>query len=96
MVSYEIAQAGPEGLHDKYVNSKLIYEPFSPLHSLVSAFISKRKVSIAMRMHERFKIVNGFLHLPVGEKVQFIKESETSPVRKETMLIVRIACTTNN
>ena len=42
-----------------------------------------------------FKIMNGFLHLPVGEKVQF-KESETSPVRKETMSIVRIACTTNN
>lgn len=54
MVSYEIAQAGSEGLHDKYVNSKLIYEPFSPLYSLVSAFISKRKVSIAMRMHEKF------------------------------------------
>ena len=40
--------------------------------------------------------MDGFLHLPVGEKVQFIKESETSPERKETMLIVRIACTTNN
>lgn len=55
MVSYEIAQAGPEGLHDKYVNSNLIYEPFSPLYSLVSAFISKRKVFIAMRMHEKFQ-----------------------------------------
>lgn len=43
-----------------------------------------------------FKIMNGFLHLPVGEKVQFIKESGTSPVRKETMLIVRIAYTANN
>ena len=53
-VSYEIAQAGPEGLHDKYVNSKLIYEPFSPLYSLVSASITKRNVSTAMRMHEMF------------------------------------------
>ena len=55
MVSYEIAQAEPEGLHDEYVNSKLIYEPFSPLYSLVSASITKCKVSIAMRMHEKFQ-----------------------------------------
>lgn len=54
MVSYEIAQAGPEGLYDKYVNSKMIYEPFSPLYSLFSASITKRKVSIAMRMYEKF------------------------------------------
>lgn len=54
MVSYEIAQAGSEGLYDKYVNSKMIYEPFSPLYSLVSASFTKRKVSIAMRMHEKF------------------------------------------
>lgn len=54
MVSYEIAQAGPEGLHDKYVNSKLIYESFSPLYSLVSASITKRNVSTVMRMHEKF------------------------------------------
>lgn len=53
MVFYEIAQAGPDRLYDKYVNSKLIYEPFSPLYSLVSASITKRKVSIAMRMHEK-------------------------------------------
>lgn len=38
----------------------------------------------------------GFSILPVGEKVKFIKESETSPVRIETMLIVRIVYTANN
>ena len=55
MVFYEIAQAGPDRLYDKYVNSKLIYEPFSPLYSLVSASITKRKVSMAMKMHEKFQ-----------------------------------------
>lgn len=54
MVSYEIAQAGPDGLYDKYVNSKLTKEPFSLLYSLVSTSITKHNVSIAMRMHEKF------------------------------------------